>query len=55
MNGIKSDFASGVLQGTVLGPLLYSLHINDIMLDIESKTRFLLMIVFVILKLSIWR
>ena len=22
-----------------LGPLLYSLHINDIMLDIESKTR----------------
>ena len=31
---------SGVLQGTLLGPLLYSLHINDIMLDIESKTIF---------------
>ena len=31
---------SGVLQGTVLGPLLYSLHINKMMLDIESKTRF---------------
>ena len=25
--------------GTVLGPLLYSLHIYDIMLDIQSKTR----------------
>ena len=31
---------SCVLQGTVHGSLLYSLHINDIMLDIESKTRF---------------
>ena len=47
---------SGVLQGTVLAPLLFSLHIIDIMSDIESKTRlFLLMIVFAILKLSIWR
>ena len=28
-----------VLQGTVLGPLWFSLHINDIMSDIESEIR----------------
>ena len=58
LNGVKSDWApvvSGVPQGTVLGPLLFSLHIHDITSDIESKIRLFADDCVFIVKLRMWR
>ena len=50
MNGVKSDCVTvvpGVPQGTVIGPLVFCVHINDITADIECEKVSLKMTVFV--------
>ena len=56
VNDVKSDWDhvfSGIPQGTILGPLLFLLYINDITEDVDSELRLFANDVFATVKSKI--